>query len=1406
MAQFAEVLNQVRSVLTVALPGEVHALLEGLVEEGIISEAYRNSLNLHWLNDGIVPKFTSKPGCVELDEDLNTPGSVAQLDLNQEPMSRVRTSGSKSLAGDHNVEQTESVSLIEEPNSTRFTLEKNKWLQHEILQQNQEEMQDLLEEVLMDMSYFNQDPLSYDCTLRSSDEKAELLSGARSEPPSDNESINMGNEESEEVWLQQLEESARRIAVPLWQNWDRGRGMLQTLLPCGPSSCSISDRMMLEGEAQSVVLDKEEEMELAAACSSLDTCVGDFECEELSFACDTDAGKSEREGLHFSTLSGVAVFNADDFRILGATRNASPVEACEATEAGYITQILEGQFDVLCPVGKTSDKVDDLVCFTPDAPYQQCGTQSGLSEATFRDLLHSDVPEDSRTVLQNASHYSLAEGFTDYLEDAEMYNQDGEFQEKTDLHCDAKMQENDQDSSGLLDLEIMVSGHIADHCWDDEYLLSQIFSFSNLLFSQDLGPDCLDEITRNSDTPVALEASDTANHNEQREQWKPSDKIKPKRKRQRDALSTQCTNGDSRVKRQKATEPPKTQEETAEPPAIHDAEAVSVPAESVGCLPTTPPGNLLMFPPQSANSIPIQFITIPDPSAYKVVQLSSSPPPLIRLPLPNTAATPTYIFVPNPSPTRKRQVPPLSPADGAVAPFLMSSIQPGSMSDTASKVTTPPAAPLSPTNEVSPCKESPKSPVVVEIPQAVKDYIQQSKIHMSQVCQDMEAGLRMNAHYVNVSVSQREIARAGKNTNRCLDKELIITGDIDRQKNSMGQSQIFDSLNGKRYNVLFGNAGMGKTTVIKKLCLDWSIDCIPQFDFVFLLDGKQLALTEPVHSLQTLLLSQSSFAPRCADPDGVYAQILAAPKRVLIVFDGFDELRHYEVLLQTQKKELVASLQKDSKAQAFTVKQLFSSILQRVLLPGCTLLLATRPRGTASQLLRRADSFLEVCGFTPANVETYVSQYFSDPGLRESALDFLKSSSYLNLLCWNPALCHLVCAALEQCKSEAALPRTLTALCHKVLCLKMEKDRGSTESLPEANKMNTVEPMENTDISSNSQGRRVQKNNRTRPRAVACAASGNQRARRTKGQKKLDEENVCEDTIRSELLSQLCSIAWEGVKSNSSVVPKGRTVSTQLRAFSLRTGLLLSQSLMRRTPSKGEETEGGGQVNKGIEKVEKEENREKGGNPQTSDECEDGILLWANPFLQSYMAAVHLSLSRTVTDHSFLQTLPFQMGAKGRRKPQREEMELTQRIAAGLLFHNRTELQSLHSYSETVFRDMVASKQALVMKHLEGLCFGDLSSAQILEACNYVYEASFTHQESGTDTSAKMLTHLASNLPELLTFRGVPLNPPDVFTVQNALRAGGAEGRSFCLDLEDSGIQICGLRTLVALSNINTYR
>lgn len=183
-----------------------------------------------------------------------------------------------------------------------------------------------------------------------------------------------------------------------------------------------------------------------------------------------------------------------------------------------------------------------------------------------------------------------------------------------------------------------------------------------------------------------------------------------------------------------------------------------------------------------------------------------------------------------------------------------------------------------------------------------------------------------------------------------------------------------------------------------------------------------------------------------------------------------------------------------------------------------------------------------------------------------------------------------------------------------------------------------------------------------------------------------------------------------------------------------------------------------------------------------------------------------LVFPRAVPDRSFLQTLPFQTTVKGRRKPKQEELELTQRFTVGLLFHNQTELQRLHSYTETVFRDMVVSKQMLATKHIENLSYNDLSPAQVLEACNYVYEASYTHEVGGEMPTSRMLIHLAGNLPESLTFCGVSLSPPDVFTVQNALKQGGAEGKSFCLDLEDSGIWICGLRALMSLNNIKTYR
>ncbi|XP_060946624.1 MHC class II transactivator isoform X1 [Limanda limanda] len=955
------------------------------------------------------------------------------------------------------------------------------------------------------------------------------------------------------------------------------------------------------------------------------------------------------------------------------------------------------------------------------------------------------------------------------------------------------MHEVDQDPLDFGDLPDDISEFL-----NDDFLLGTDVFIDDPWFNPE-------ELTNFNDVGVPAEQSCTGGHQQgQTDQY--TGIQNKRRKRQRVPRSQRCTD---------EKKPPSTPKRHRATDADLEAELITAEAANT----TTTPTRFLHLQPR------IHFITIPDSKGYQLIPNVGLSPPVIRLRLPGAAATPTYILVPSASTPCKPQVQPLSPVDAAVVPVQMSSSPPGSLSDTASRAMSPPHTSVSST-KTSPSNESPppQSPTVHDIPESVRDYIQKVKAHMSLTCPAIEEGISLTSHYVDVQVSQRETFRSGKNANRVLDKELIITGDTDRQNTLLGLSQIFGDSNGrnlKRYIVLLGNAGMGKTTLIRKLCFDWSRDSIPQFDFVFLLDGKTLALKNPIYSLQTLLLNLSSFATSCTNPEEVYAQILAASKRVLIVFDNFDELREYEVLLQTQEKEVITSLQKDSKAETYTVRQLFSAILQRVLLPGCTLLLSTRPRGLANQLLRRADSFLEVCGFTPTDVEAYLSQYFTDPALRASALDYLKNCSYLHLLCWNPGLCRLVCLVLEHSKTLDVLPRTLTGLCHQVLRLKMEKHGKATDSMPDVKTQTPLKSEEETQISGNDQLNVCHKNipvRKSRARVHTCTRSS---SRRTRGAKKqvtegseVDGEEIesvgreVDRTEERELLSELSSLAWEGVKANSSILPTGRSLAAKHKAFGLESGLLLSHPLRKRLGDSTEE--GGGEDRKEMGGGEKQDGKRDRGKTEIKnvDDSDGHILLWASPFLQSYLAGVHLSFSsplcfhRTVSERSFLQNLPFHSGLKGRRRPQREEFQLTQQFAVGLLFHNTAELQSLHSHTEAAFRDMVVNRQALVTKHLKGLSQGDLSPAQVLEACHYVYEASFTSSGDGSKGSSRLVAHLAANLPDVLSFHGVRLNPPDVFTVQNMLERGGG----LCLDLGDSGIGVSGLRALVGLDNVNSYR
>lgn len=438
------------------------------------------------------------------------------------------------------------------------------------------------------------------------------------------------------------------------------------------------------------------------------------------------------------------------------------------------------------------------------------------------------------------------------------------------------------------------------------------------------------------------------------------------------------------------------------------------------------------------------FLSPSGGSALQIIQKPGSlTPPLISTVVP---FRPTYVIV-SPQPVSPvTQILPVSPADGTVAPpELMVAVLPvGTLSDSASKgFPSQPVDTLSPTKVDSsntfvladgkPQKNTdspppkPTAKVCPETPKCVKDFIHRAKPHIRDVCSTMRGGLGMESHYIDMHLIQRKLLiKSGKNANKCLEKELVVLSDSERKKCQLNRSQMFHNnvSRPKQSIAILGKNGVGKTMMIQRLCLDWASGNLSQFKFVFLLDCKNLDLKKSSYSLKHLLFDLS-VSPRCEESDAVFRHVLSSPEDVLIIFDSFDDIKDFEGLLQAPAKS-----HKDTK---YTIKQLFSGLFQKEILPGCTLLIATRPKEVLNQVLRKMDSLLELCHFSPEDIELYTTKYFRDSSLQEKALQKIKNQRYVFSLCSNPLLCWTTCFLLKhQDSSSEALPSTLTELYQKV--------------------------------------------------------------------------------------------------------------------------------------------------------------------------------------------------------------------------------------------------------------------------------------------------------------------------------------------------------------------------------------
>ena len=251
-----------------------------------------------------------------------------------------------------------------------------------------------------------------------------------------------------------------------------------------------------------------------------------------------------------------------------------------------------------------------------------------------------------------------------------------------------------------------------------------------------------------------------------------------------------------------------------------------------------------------------------------------------------------------------------------------------------------------------------------------------------------------------------------------------------------GESQpkgLEDLLTDKSKKVLVvGRPGIGKTLCCIKLLRDWAFDDVfkatsnaeMHFDAAFFVKFRRFNSTD-VLNLRELLIQSEHFPPDHLD-DKVWKYILQHPKRVLILFDGFDEFKHDAKIVQAPPRPSVE--------QQMPLRILYHCLVHGKLLKDASIVTTTRP--TALPSIRRLpfDKICEILGFSTEQIEEYVYKFTGDDKQTgETLWRHINSNMNLLSLCYVPVNSFIVCSSLFQIlqfesSAGVTLPSKLTEI------------------------------------------------------------------------------------------------------------------------------------------------------------------------------------------------------------------------------------------------------------------------------------------------------------------------------------------------------------------------------------------
>ncbi|XP_072893816.1 NACHT, LRR and PYD domains-containing protein 12-like [Hemitrygon akajei] len=162
-----------------------------------------------------------------------------------------------------------------------------------------------------------------------------------------------------------------------------------------------------------------------------------------------------------------------------------------------------------------------------------------------------------------------------------------------------------------------------------------------------------------------------------------------------------------------------------------------------------------------------------------------------------------------------------------------------------------------------------------------------------------------------------------------------------------------------------GVAGIGKTTMVQKIVYDWATGKIyQQFQFVFSFKFRDLNTINCRINLRELILEQYPYFRN------FLREVWKNPKGLLFIFDGLDEFNDKIDFADSRGDKEPQSTCTDPEFKC-KVSDIVYSLIQGKLLPGCSVLVTTRP--TALHLLKKAEISVraEILGFVGEERKEY---------------------------------------------------------------------------------------------------------------------------------------------------------------------------------------------------------------------------------------------------------------------------------------------------------------------------------------------------------------------------------------------------------------------------------------------------